>query len=113
MEVKKVGENKPGIDKRNPLAAGDIKYRDRQKLLKIRVVMTSGKAYVGEFYLPEMKKRLSDSLNDEKLFIALKDAHIEGVQGNQINFIALSKTQIISVEDLSETKSEDLEGSES
>ena len=99
MEGKRGGERRSLTDRRMHVVVAGNKYSERVRILKVRVIMITKQAYVGEFYLPEVKRRLSDAINDEKLFINLTNVVIDS-ESEPINFIALNKDLIVSVEEL-------------
>ncbi len=66
------------------------------KRVKIQVV-TARSTYVGHLTIPQMRKRVSDVLNEEeRLFINLTDVTMEG-RPDQISFVSLNKNMVESV----------------
>jgi len=99
MDEKRIGERRAFADRRTPIVITGNKYCEKLRLLKIKVIMVTKQAYVGEFYLPEIKRRLSDAINDEKSFINLTNVIIDS-DTDPITFIALNKDLIVSIEEL-------------
>ena len=58
-------------------------------------IVTSGGKIQGFIYVPELKRRLSEILNDERHFLPLTDVTDEA--GQKIEYLAVSKAHIISV----------------
>ncbi len=66
------------------------------KRVKIKVV-TARSTYVGHLTIPQMRKRVSDVLNEEeRLFINLTDVTEEGTS-EILPFVSLNKTMVESV----------------
>lgn len=81
------------------------RYFAQPKLRQIMVrVCTVRAIYRGTFYIPEVKKRLSDALNDERAFLSLTDVTEEG-SNKFIKYLAVNKNLIESVEILAEEDS--------
>ena len=66
---------------------------------RIRVkVKTGSSVYVGNFFVPELRTRLSDVLNDrDKDFISLTDVGIDDSE-RKVDFVCLNKHLIESIE---------------
>ena len=56
-------------------------------------VETDGATYVGRVYVPETKRRLSDVLADERMFISMTEVSINDADGIE-PFIAVNKQYI-------------------
>jgi len=106
MDIKNIPDRRSGLDRRSPISVADNKYCEKLRKLKVRIVMTTKQEYVGDFFLPEVKRRLSDAINDEKPFINLTNVSIDG-SSNLIPFIALKKNQMVSIEDLTANATQD------
>lgn len=65
------------------------------KRVKVRLKMAGGTVYVGRVYV-EQRRRLTDVLNDERMFIALTEVE-EDDNPRKIPFIALQKGAVESV----------------
>lgn len=72
-----------------------MQNKPRGQRIKVKV-KTAGSTYVGNFFVPELRTRLSDVLNDrDKDFISLTDVRI----GDRlIPFVCLNKYLIESLE---------------
>lgn len=62
----------------------------------VRITTPHGEV-VGFLYIPELKRRLSEILNDEREFLPLTDVEQEG--GGKIEYLALNKRYIVTVEE--------------
>jgi len=99
MEEKRTGERRNLPDRRIPVVITSNKYFEKVRVLKVRIIMVTKQVYAGEFYIPEVKRRLSDAINDEKSLINLTNVTIDS-DSEPINSIALNKELIVSVEEL-------------
>jgi len=72
-----------------------INYASRARWATVRVE-TEGASYVGRMYVPETKKRLSDVLSDERLFISLTDVSMNDSSTVE-PFIAINKSCVRTV----------------
>jgi recombinational DNA repair protein RecT len=66
------------------------------KTVRIKV-KTSSAIYEGDILIPEMRKRVSDVLNDEeRQFINLTDVHVRGKDGEiqKASFVSINKVLI-------------------
>lgn len=66
------------------------------KTVRIKV-KTSSAVYEGDILIPEMRKRVSDVLNDdERQFINLTDVHVRGKDGEiqKASFVSINKVLI-------------------
>jgi hypothetical protein len=63
--------------------------------VKVRLRMTSGMVYVGRVYVEE-KKRLTDVLNDDRMFLAMTEVE-ETDNPRKIPFLAIHKGAVESV----------------
>jgi len=70
-------------------------------------IETEGATYVGQIYVPETKRRLSDVLADSRPFLHLVNVSING-GSEQEPFIALNKTYIRTVRVVDEGKASEL-----
>lgn len=59
------------------------------------VITTPRGSLQGFLYIPELKRRLSEILNDERAFLPLTDVVNE--EGEKIEYLAINKTAIITV----------------
>ncbi len=59
------------------------------------VVQTSTGRLTGFLYVPELKRRLSEILNDERQFLPLTD--VTDDQGERFDYLAVNKRFVISV----------------
>ncbi len=60
------------------------------------VVITTPRGRLqGFLYIPELKRRLSEILNDERTFLPLTDVVNE--EGEKMEYLAINKTAIITV----------------
>lgn len=73
--------------------------KNKPKGQRIRVrVKTSGSVYIGNFFVPELRTRLSDVLNDkERDFISVTDVLVNS-NDQKIAFVCLNKHLIESIE---------------
>ena len=81
-----------------------INYATRARWATVRVE-TEGANYVGRVYIPETKKRLSDVLSDERLFISLTDVSMNDSSTVE-PFIAINKSCVRTVRVLHEGASD-------
>jgi hypothetical protein len=51
----------------------------------------------GFLYIPELKRRLSEILNDERQFLPLTD--VTDAEGNRTEYLAVNKSFIVTVEE--------------
>ncbi|OGW73146.1 MAG: hypothetical protein A3J72_02185 [Nitrospirae bacterium RIFCSPHIGHO2_02_FULL_40_19] len=77
----------------------EVSMQNKPKGRRIRVrVKTSGSLYIGNFFVPELRTRLSDVLNDrERDFISLTDVLVNS-SDQKIAFVCLNKHLIESIE---------------
>ncbi|MCZ6688206.1 MAG: hypothetical protein O7H41_01180 [Planctomycetota bacterium] len=59
------------------------------------VVTTPQGDIIGYIYIPELKRRLSEILNDERAFLPLTDVTVE--DGGKIEYLAINKRFVITV----------------
>ncbi|MBI1821756.1 MAG: hypothetical protein HY036_09750 [Nitrospirae bacterium] len=72
-----------------------VSMGDTKKILV--TVRTQSATYFGNIYVPAIRKRVSDLLNDEaKMFINLTDVSING-GSEKISFISINKNLIESI----------------
>ena len=64
-------------------------------------IETEGSTYVGKVYVPETKRRLSDVLSDDRLFVNLVDVRVDG-SAEVEPYVAISKYHIRTLRILSE-----------
>ena len=74
--------------------------QNKPKGQRIKVkVKTASSIYIGTFFVPELRTRLSDVLNDrDKDFISLTDVSINDRDDNRVDFVCLNKRLIESLE---------------
>ena len=108
MEEKRIKDRRLGSDRRLFISVVDNRYYEKRRILKVKIIMSTKQAYVGEFHLPEAKRGLSDAMNDEKSFINLTDVRIDDFS-EVIPSISLNKERIVSVEEISSRKALSLE----
>ena len=58
-------------------------------------IITSQGTLQGFIYVPELKRRLSEILNDERVFLPLTD--VTDSDGKKIEYMAINKSHVISV----------------
>ena len=74
-----------------------MQNKPRGQRIKVRV-KTASSVYIGNFFVPELRTRLSDVLNDkDKDFISLTEVHIND-SDNKTDFVCLNKRLIESLE---------------
>ena len=64
-------------------------YAARARWETVRIE-TDSAVYVGRVYVPETKKRLSDVLCDDRMFINLTEVSTNGAEGSE-PFVAINK----------------------
>src|SRR5688500_20327068 len=70
-------------------------YAQKARWVTVRVE-TEGAVYEGRIFVPETKKRVSDVLCDDRLFLNLTDVTISGATEIE-SFVALNKSFVKSV----------------
>lgn len=74
-----------------------MQNKPRGQRIKVKV-KTAGSTYIGNFFVPELRTRLSDVLNDrDKDFISLTDVSMND-SDKRIGFVCLNKHLIESLE---------------
>jgi len=68
-------------------------------------IETEGAVYVGRIYVPETKKRLSDVISDERMFLSLTDVKVNDAQTVE-SFVALNKQYVKTIRVLDEGQPE-------
>jgi hypothetical protein len=76
----------------------------RARWATVRVETDEG-IYIGRMFIPEMKKRLSDVLCDERMFVALTEASKDGAPMME-SFVAINKSFVRTVRVLKEHEAE-------
>jgi len=66
-------------------------------------IETEGTVYVGRIFVPETKKRLSDVISDERMFLSLSQVTINDSAAVE-SFVALNKAHVKTIRVLSETE---------
>jgi hypothetical protein len=76
----------------------------RARWATVRVETDEG-VYIGKMFIPEMKKRLSDVLCDERMFVALTEPSKDGAPMME-SFVAINKSFVRTVRVLKEHEAE-------
>jgi uncharacterized protein DUF6812 len=79
-------------------------YATRARWATVRIE-TAGNTYVGRIYVPETKKRLSDVLSDERLFINLTEVSVNNSPAID-PFVAINKQYVRTIRIIDETEVE-------
>ena len=77
-------------------------YATRARWATVRIE-TEAHVYVGRIYVPETKKRLSDVLSDERLFINLTEVSVNDSAGIE-PFIAINKQYVRTIRVIEENE---------
>lgn len=101
MEERRSRDRRLGFDRR--LSFIDNRYYENLRILKVKIIMSTNQAYVGELYIQEAKGKLSDAIDDEKSYIDLTDVRIDD-SPEIIPCITLNKDRIVSIEEISSRK---------
>jgi hypothetical protein len=86
-------------------AVGAVYAPGRARWATVKVEAES-RIYVGRLYVPETKKRVSDILSDERLFINMVDVSVDGSSELE-PFVALNKRYIRTVRVIDEGRAEE------
>lgn len=79
-------------------------FANRARWATVRVE-TEDHTYVGRIYIPETKKRVSDVLSDERLFLNLTEVAVDNT-GEVEAYVAINKRYVRTIRVLDEGRSE-------